>query len=295
VSRRGAYLAYIGSGEHGTRVRILGAEALTPGATGAVRLHLPVPLPLLPGDRFVLRESGRAETVGGGEILDVAPVLPAARAVPDHSVDRVIDERGWIDEGELERLTGERRPATVGRWVVAPTALAAAVERVTDIVRGAGDSGIDIATLDERARAVLDRVEDIEVEQGRVRVRRTEAEAPHPYVVLLEAQPYSAPSPDEAGVSRAEARRLEQRGLVVERDGRWFAPAAVDAAAHVVAALLAEHPEGVTVGQLAQALGTSRKWAVPLLSLLDARGITRRRGDVRIAGPRLPDIRNSTH
>ena len=30
----------------------------------------------VPGDRFVLRESGRDETVGGGEVLDVAPVLP---------------------------------------------------------------------------------------------------------------------------------------------------------------------------------------------------------------------------
>ena len=33
-------------------------------------------LPLLPGDRYVLRETGRDETVGGGEVLDVHPVLP---------------------------------------------------------------------------------------------------------------------------------------------------------------------------------------------------------------------------
>jgi selenocysteine-specific elongation factor len=36
-------------------------------------------------------------------------------------------------------------------------------------------------------------------------------------------------------------------------------------------------------------LGTTRKWAVPLLTILDARGITRRRDDVRVAGPRLPE------
>ncbi|GIS98574.1 MAG: hypothetical protein CM1200mP26_02870 [Acidimicrobiales bacterium] len=28
---------------------------------------------ITPGDRFVLRESGRSETVGGGEVLDVDP------------------------------------------------------------------------------------------------------------------------------------------------------------------------------------------------------------------------------
>jgi hypothetical protein len=28
---------------------------------------------------------------------------------------------------------------------------------------------------------------------------------------------------------------------------------------------------------------------VPLLSLLDAQGVTRRRGDLRIPGPRLPN------
>jgi selenocysteine-specific elongation factor len=37
------------------------------------------------------------------------------------------------------------------------------------------------------------------------------------------------------------------------------------------------------------ALGTSRKYAVPLATLLDGRGITRRRDDLRIAGPRLPE------
>jgi selenocysteine-specific elongation factor len=44
----------------------------------------------------------------------------------------------------------------------------------------------------------------------------------------------------------------------------------------------------VTVAEVREVLGTTRKWAVPLLNLLDARGITRRRDDVRVAGPRLP-------
>src|SRR5207237_10863385 len=137
VGRRGAHAAYIGPGEHPVRVRARGAAAIGPGEHGHVRLHLPMALPLLPGDRYVLRESGRGETVGGGEILDVAPVLPASRARPDRSVDRVVDERGWVGADDLERLTGERRSPTVGRWIVSSGAMAAATERVRAAVHEA--------------------------------------------------------------------------------------------------------------------------------------------------------------
>ena len=94
VSRRGAFVAYIGSGEHTVRLRVPGTETLAPGSDGAVRLFLSESLALLPGDRFVLRESGRDETVGGGEVLDIDPVLRASRAAPDRTIDRVVRERG---------------------------------------------------------------------------------------------------------------------------------------------------------------------------------------------------------
>ena len=76
--------------------------------------------------------------------------------------------------------------------------------------------------------------------------------------------------------------------MVGERDGCWFAPAALEAAGRSVATLLAGSPEGVTVAQVRDALGTTRKHVLPLLAALDATGVTRRRGDVRVAGPRLP-------
>ncbi|MFP5578698.1 MAG: selenocysteine-specific translation elongation factor, partial [Acidimicrobiia bacterium] len=105
VSRRGAYLAYIGSGEHPVQLRVLGPQPIEPGETGRVRLHLPRQLPLLPGDRYVLRDAGRGETVGGGEVLDVDPVLRASRAAPDRRPERVVAERGWIEAGRLALLT----------------------------------------------------------------------------------------------------------------------------------------------------------------------------------------------
>ncbi|MCU1448205.1 MAG: selB [Acidimicrobiales bacterium] len=294
VSRRGAYHVYFGSGEHPARLRLLGSEGpeLEPGATGYVRIHLPVELPLLPGDRFVLRESGRSETVGGGEVLDVAPVLPATRAAPSLSVDRVVAERGWVEAAHLERLTGELRTATVGRWVVSDAALTATIDLLRDSVEEAGALGLDIAALDDRRRAVLERVPGVVVAGGRARLT-TAADpfAGHPFVGRLEASPFSPPEPD--GVDRAELRELVRRGLVVERDGCYFAPSAVVEAARRVAALLARTPEGVSVAQVRDALASTRKHVLPLLAVLDATGVTRRRGDVRVGGPRLPSAGSS--
>jgi selenocysteine-specific elongation factor len=289
VSRRGAYVAYVGSGEHPVRLRILGPDAIAPGESGSVRLHLPVALPLMPGDRYVLRESGRSETVGGGELLDIAPALRASRARPDRSIDRVVAERGWVEADELERLTGERRAATVGRWVVDASALRDAVERLQAMVGAAGPLGLDVAALDERDRAVLATLDTVVVSGGRAAAAdAADPLASHPFVAALEASPFMPPSAEDHAVDKAELRELVRRGLVVEQDGVWFAPAAIDQAASTVAALLRAQPEGVTVAEVREALGTTRKWAVPLLTILDARGITRRRDDVRVAGPRLP-------
>jgi selenocysteine-specific elongation factor len=74
----------------------------------------------------------------------------------------------------------------------------------------------------------------------------------------------------------------------VQLDGVWFASSAVDRAARLVADLLAERPDGVTVADVRDAMSTTRKYVLPLLNRLDATGVTRRRGDLRIGGPRLP-------
>ncbi len=288
VSRRGAHVAYLGAGEHPVRMRILGPDALDPGTEGAVRIHLPEPLPLLPGDRFVLRESGRAETVGGGEVLDVDPTERASRARPDRSVDRVVRERGWVPVDELERLTGERREPDLDRWVVDPVVLHRTLEDLRNALADAGPRGLDLVGLGELARAAVVLLDDAEVEAGRlVPAGVADPLADHPFVAALTASPFVPPSPD--GVDRGELRELVRRGDVVEVEGIFFASSAVDAAARLAARLLVDHPEGFTVSTFREEAGNTRKHAMPLLARLDATGMTRRRGDLRIAGPRLPE------
>ncbi len=75
---------------------------------------------------------------------------------------------------------------------------------------------------------------------------------------------------------------------MVERDGIVFHPSAIDTAAAAAATLLQRHPDGFTMAQFRDALAITRKHALPLANELDARAITRRRDDLRIAGPRLP-------
>ena len=287
VSRRGAYAAYIGSGEFPVKLRVLGSQSLVPGSAGLVRLHLGAALPLMPGDRFVLRESGRDETVGGGEVLDVAPVRPASKAQPNRSVDRVLDERGWVTVDDLEAITGERRAPTVGAWIVSPAALIATQASLRERIRAAEALGLDLASLDERERATVATLDGVAIEAGRARpVAAKDPLADHPFLAELLAGGMSPPDP--VGVDKTQLRELVRRKLIVERDGLYFHPSAIDIAAHAAAELLRTNPEGFTMSQLREAMGNTRKHAVPLATELDARGITRRRADLRIAGPKLP-------
>ncbi len=289
VSRRGAYLAYIGSGEHSVKVRILGPSSIHPGQAGLVRLHLPVALPMLPGDRYVLRESGRNETVGGGEILDVAPVLPASRAKPDRSIARVVAERGWTDANELRLLVGQTVAPTLGHYVVDPSVLEAARAALREAVERAGTLGLELARLDERGRLVLSVLDSVTVDGGRVRLASVaDPLLDHPYVAALEAAPFTPPDP--VGVDRAELRELVRHGKVADIDGVFYATSALAAAATLCASLLRAQPDGFTVADFRDAAGSSRKHTLPLLGRLDETGVTRRRGDVRIGGPRLPAI-----
>ncbi len=297
VSRRGAFALAIGSGEYPVKVRILGEHTIAPGDEGHVRIHLPISLPLMPGDRAILRDYGREETIGGVEVVIVDPRRPASKAVPDGSAERLVQDRGWVAIDQFERLMGQpvdevwTGPVIAGKWAVHPPALEQTLASIRERVDAAGPLGLDPAGLDERDRAALTLlgIEGIAMTDGRI--KRGEVRDPladHSFVRALTEGRYSPP--DATGVDRNELRELIRRKLVIEHDGVWFAPSVVNEAAIVAAGLLANQPEGITVAELRDALGTSRKFILPLVGWFDTNGVTRRRGDLRIAGPRLPAL-----
>ncbi len=80
---------------------------------------------------------------------------------------------------------------------------------------------------------------------------------------------------------------MVRQGLVIESGGIYFGLAAVERMADLLRDRLTVEPDGVTVADVRDMLNTSRKYVLALLAYFDKNGRTRRRGDYRIAGPRL--------
>ncbi len=71
---------HIGTSEVMARVHPVAGTAIEPGQSGYVQLRLEAPVVALPRDRYVIRSYSPMVTIGGGELLDVAP--PKARRSP---------------------------------------------------------------------------------------------------------------------------------------------------------------------------------------------------------------------
>lgn len=297
VTNRGAFAVYLGTAALPVRLRLIGSrDEIAPGDTAPARAWLLAGhrVTATPGDRFVLRELGRGQTIGGGEVLDVDPVLPCSKARPSISAERVVAERGWVRADHLARLTGVTGVPCIGSWVASPEALDRAAERITEVCERAGAGGVDLAQLDETELALLHRgVDGVVVSGPRAYL---DAAAPRGLseraAAVLNLLEKDGTSPPELTVDdRGALRELEAAGLAVQAGDVWFASSAVEAAVELLRGLLRASTdggaEGFTVSDARQVLGTSRKYALPLLAYLDAQGITRRRGDTRIAGPRM--------
>jgi selenocysteine-specific elongation factor len=130
-------------------------------------------------------------------------------------------------------------------------------------------------------------LEEVEIEAGRATIGEPDDPlADHPWVAALEADPFTPPSAE--GVDRTEIRELVRRGTVVEQDGVFFAQASLLKAGKLLAERFQTQPDGLTVAEVRDLLGTTRKFVLPLLNHFDQTGQTRRREDLPIAGPRLP-------
>ncbi|MDO5492234.1 MAG: SelB C-terminal domain-containing protein [Nesterenkonia sp.] len=158
-------------------------------------------------------------------------------------------------------------------------------EPLTDgITRGAA---LDLLGLPECARrepAVLDAVvvaAEVQEHAGRLRtaLRRDLGDAEAAMQMLerrLRQDPFRAPEADELrglGLGRRELAAAEARGRVLRLPGEVVL--LPDAPARAMRVLSSLEPE-FTAGRAREALGTTRRVAIPLLEHLDGRGWTRR-------------------
>jgi selenocysteine-specific elongation factor len=79
---------HAGTLEVEAEVRVLGAgQSIQPGSHGFARFLLREPALLVPGDRFIVRMFSPVATIGGGEVLDIAPPAKLRRGAASRRLD----------------------------------------------------------------------------------------------------------------------------------------------------------------------------------------------------------------
>ena len=295
-------LLHVGSTAVAARVRPLGGDT--------ARLQLHRALPLRAGDRALLRDPGAQTVASGVLVLDADPPAlrrrgaAAVRAADLVSVGGVPDlgaevaRRGAVRRADLaalgvplDDLSGVLAQGEwlvdLARWQAWSAALGAAVD--AHAAAAPLDGGLPaeaarqaVGLPDLRLLAPLVSAAGLAAAAGRVRRPGTAVDlGPAEGAVAsleerLRADPFAAPEgPDLAGL------RLGPRELAAaERAGRLLRlpdevvllPDGPARAMRVLAGL----DQPFTLSQARQALGTTRRVAVPLLEHLDRRGWTRR-------------------
>lgn len=116
---------FAGAAETMARVRLLGQDSLPPGQSGWVQLRLEGPVPLVRGDRFIVRRPSPPATVGGGVVVDPHPGRKHRRFRPDVIARLETLAQGSPAEILLQAL--ERRGPTPARDLLSASGLGQAV------------------------------------------------------------------------------------------------------------------------------------------------------------------------
>jgi selenocysteine-specific elongation factor len=280
LTHRGSFTLHIGTRSQSATVRILQTDSIDPGQSGLVRIRFEHSLPLVPGDRFLLRDTGIGATVGGGVILDVDPRSRVKDAAPDGSAEQILSNRGWLTVDEARQLTGQDIAPIVGTWVASAETFRSTVTALEHQLTAS--QSLDTSTLAAYERDVLSTIEGVQINNGIAVRGETDPLLSHPYVSLfLEA---GVITPDADKLDRNVIRQLVHKKILFEHDNIAFHVDTLMTLRPVLEQLWVEHPQGFTMANLRDALTITRKHALPLGNCLDKMGLTKRQGDVRIVG-----------
>lgn len=101
---------HVGTYEGPARVHLIDRNKLNGGEAALVQIHLEEPCVLQFGDRFVIRSSSSDRTLGGGEVIDAAPLYHRRRP------DKLIQKMQLIADGNLpEQIAAEVRKSLRGK------------------------------------------------------------------------------------------------------------------------------------------------------------------------------------
>jgi selenocysteine-specific elongation factor len=329
LTARGAYNLYAGSAERDARILLHGRIGAGDRDGAFARIRLSEPLVLDVGDRFVLRDTGRRETVAGGVVLDVEPPphpglnigcrLTAREAAPREGLPALlVAERGAVRADDVRILTGVSRSdidgaGLIGAWWVSDAARATVTTTVREtlaafhaehpLAEGADLALVRSSIADALRRtnlrahptlvdALLDDLarrgeiardgSTVRLATHRVTLAGREEEVGRLVRAIADAEPTPPTVGDlvAAGFSRDVLEAATRAGVLVRvSPDLVMTPGFVELAERIVSEAGAA---GITVSAFRERLGTSRKYALPLLEDFDRRGLTRRRGDLRV-------------
>ena len=293
-------LLHLGTAELPVRVRALGGRI--------ARLSLPRPVPLRVDDRAILRDPGAQVLAASVLVVDPDPPALTRRGGARRRADELatteadaqaeVRRRGVVRRSHLVRLglpVADDVPVRrAGDWLVAPDLWTTWAGRLTTLVDQRAravplDPGLRVETavqqLDLPDRTLLESLvahADLQLAAGRVRRPGTTAslgDAERAVRALerrLAAAPFAAPDRadlGELGLGTAELAVAVASGRLIRIGPEVvLLPAALDQARRILERL----PQPFTTSEARQALGTTRRIAVPLLERLDADGFTRR-------------------
>jgi len=280
------------------------------------RVTVDWPLPLIVGDRLLLRDPASRIVLGGVGVLDPDPPQlvrrgdgtrrGAALAImpPEGDVLAKVASRGAVEVNYLRHINlldnDAAPPPEVrelnGWWVHLPSydewrqrlrVLVEKDDQRDQLTPGVSQGAVREALGTSAAHFIDQLVADAGLEQhnGYVRLPRARADLGRAEagVAKLEARlladPFLAPLAGDLvalGLGVRELAAAERARRVFRlQGGVVLLPSAPDLAIQALAQL----PQPFTTSQARQALGTSRRVAIPLLEYLDGRGRTRRIDD----------------
>jgi selenocysteine-specific elongation factor len=343
---------HVGTASVPARLAMLENTAMTGGQRQFVQLRLASPLPLVPGERFVVRANAAdggvsgLTTLGGGQIFGLSNVrlrrkkswtleLLAARreAVPDPlrwceqmvregespatvaSLQKKCWSRPEEIAGALERLQAEKRvvQAPGGGWLHGAV-LQKMAEKILPAVQAfhaanpqrAGMSREELQAAVKSDPVLLEAAAGLllasrQLERNgtlwaragwHARIADPDQRLCDKIAAALQQAGRCPPGLAELAVSAHEpparvaamARLLAERGVVVQLDEQiWMHRDAVEAGKQTALKLFTRAPAFSTM-EFRDALGVSRKFAVPLVDYLDKIRFTVRSGNHRTPG-----------
>lgn len=310
ITAKGSFHLHLGSGAGPVRLRPLDGAGIL-GSSYAL-LSVDDPIPVMMGDRFIIREVGRRQVVGGGRVLDPAPptrgrdALAAGRVLSEvldrpaaEMASALLQVRGSGDIERIKQHTGGGVPEGLlaGSVAISIDDAAALTDRISAEVRRfhtdnplrPGFAKADLASRIEIPVQVLDALvagsDDVADEGPYIAavgfspsLGSAEEAARSSVIAALRAAGLTVPRVQDLEIDRELLHALLRSGDLIQVSADLvFLPEQID----TVTAGLADLPNPFTVAAFRDRFGISRKYAVPLLEWLDGANLTRRDGDVR--------------